>query len=404
MFSFMNSFAKKTIFIALAVFVLAITFSLGILVGVKQYPAIEKVKQVLNKESDASEQVDFALFWDVWHRLESNFVDKATIDRKKMVFGAIDGLTRSLGDPYTLFFPPIEAKRFQEDISGSFAGIGAEVGMKKGVLTIIAPLKNSPAERAGLKAGDKVLKINATSTADLTIDTAVSFIRGLKGTEVTLTITRDSLESAKEIKIVRDTIVIPVTETKKFGNGIFYIHLFNFNETSPSEFRKALQEFSDSGSKKLVLDLRNNPGGFLTAAVDIASWFLPAGGIGAREKRIGSETDYRSFGYRYLESVPVVVIINQGSASASEILAGALRDQRGAKLVGMKSFGKGSVQEVENLSNGASLKITIAKWFTPNNYSINESGIDPDVKVDIVQADLDAHKDPQLDKAVELLK
>lgn len=400
----MGSFAKKTTIIIAAVLVLAATFSLGILVGVKQYPAIEKVKQVLHKESDTPQQVDFALFWDVWHRLESNYVDKSNIDRNKMVLGAIDGLTRSLGDPYTLFFPPVEAKRFQEDISGSFAGIGAEVGIKKGILTIIAPLKNSPAERAGLKAGDKVLKINATSTADLTIDTAVGFIRGPKGTEVTLTITRDSIEAAQEIKIVRDTIVIPVTETKKLGNGIFYIHLFNFNETSPNEFRKSLREFSDSGNKKLVLDLRNNPGGFLTAAIDIASWFLPPGTIVAREKGIDSETDYRSFGYRYLESVPVVVLIDQGSASASEILAGALRDQRGAQLVGMKSFGKGSVQEVENLPGGASLKITIAKWFTPNNYSINESGLDPDVKIEVKQVDIDAHKDPQLDKAVELLK
>ncbi|MBU6414777.1 S41 family peptidase [Patescibacteria group bacterium] len=400
----MNSFTKKTILIAAAILALAATFSLGIVVGVKQYPAIEKITHVLNKQSDTSEQVDFALFWDVWHRLESNYVDKANLNRDKMVLGAIDGLTKSLGDPYTIFFPPVEAKRFQEDISGSFAGIGAEVGIKKGILTIIAPLKNSPAERAGLLAGDKVFKINATSTADLTIDTAVGFIRGPKGTEVTLTITRDSWESAKEIKIVRDTIVIPVTETKKLNNGIFYIHLFNFNETSPNEFRKALQEFSDSGSKKLILDLRNNPGGFLTASVDIASWFLPAGEIVAREKSIDSETDYRSFGYRYLESVPTVVLIDQGSASASEILAGALRDQRGAKLVGMKSFGKGSVQEVENLPGGASLKITIAKWFTPNNYSINESGLDPDVKVEVTQADIDAHKDPQLDKAVELLK
>lgn len=399
----MNSFTKKTILIAIAILVLGATFSFGILVGVKQYPAIEKIKQVFHKEPDMQTQVDFALFWDVWHRLESNYVDKANIDRNKMVLGAIDGLTRSLGDPYTLFFPPVEAKRFQEDISGSFAGIGAEVGMKKGILTIIAPLKNSPAERAGLQAGDKVFKINATSTADLTIDTAVGFIRGPKGTEVMLTITRDSWESTKEIKIVRDTIVIPVTETKKFNNGIFYVHLFNFNETSPNEFRKALREFSDSGSKKLVLDLRNNPGGFLTASIDIASWFLPAGEIVAREKSIESETDYRSFGYRYLESVPVIVLINQGSASASEILAGALRDQRGAKLVGMKSFGKGSVQEVENLPGGASLKITIAKWFTPNNYSINESGLDPDVKVEVTQADTDAHKDPQLDKAVEIL-
>lgn len=400
----MNIVAKRTVIIAIAILILAATFSLGILVGVKQYPAIEKVKQVLNKEPGAQEQVDFALFWDVWNRLENNYVDKTTIDRKKMVLGAIDGLTRSLGDPYTIFFPPIEAKRFQEDISGSFAGIGAEVGMKKGILTVIAPLKNSPAERAGLKAGDKILKINATSTADLTIDTAVGFIRGPKGTEVKLTIARDSYESAKEIKIVRDTIVIPVTETKKLGNGIFYIHLFNFNETSPREFRKALQEFSDSGSKKLVLDLRNNPGGFLTAAIDIASWFLPAGEIVAREKTIGAETDYRSFGYRYLERTPVIVIIDQGSASASEILAGALRDQRGSKLVGMKSFGKGSVQEVENLSGGASLKITIAKWFTPNNYSINESGLEPDVKVDVTQADNDTHKDPQLEKAIELIK
>ena len=392
--------------------IIAASFAGGIFIGINQKPAIESVISVIRKTpeiptpSQDQAKTDFNLFWDVWSRLDENFVDKSKVEPQKMVFGAIDGMVKSLGDPYTVFLPPEESKRFNDDIKGEFGGIGAEIGIKKGILTIIAPLKDSPAEKAGLKAGDKVLKINGTSTIDLTLDKAVSFIRGEKGTEVVLTIaSSDDLGDTKEVKIKRDTIKIPVIETKKLDGGIFYIHLFNFNENSTAEFKKGLIEMQNSGANKLILDLRNNPGGYLNAAIDIASWFIPAGEIVAKEKMANEEElIYRSYGYRFLEATPAVVLINQGAASASEIVAGALRDQKNIKLIGEKSFGKGSVQELEKLPQNASLKITIAKWLTPNGHSINDSGLEPDIKVEITKEDSDNNNDMQLDKAIEVLK
>lgn len=392
--------------------IIAASFAGGVFVGINQKPTIESVRNIIRKNPEIPTpnqdmaQTDFNLFWDVWSRLERDFVDKSKIEPQKMVFGAIDGMVKSLGDPYTVFLPPEEAKRFNDDIKGEFGGIGAEIGIKKGILTIIAPLKESPAEKAGLRAGDKILKINGTSTIDLSLDKAVSFIRGIKGTEVTLTIAAaDDLGNTSEIKIIRDTIKIPVIETKKLDEGIFYIHLFNFNDNSTAEFKKGLIEMQNSGGKKLILDLRNNPGGYLNAAIDIASWFISAGEIVAREKMAnGEELVYRSGGYRFLENAPVVVLINQGAASASEIVAGALRDQRKIKLIGDKSFGKGSVQELEKLPQNASLKITIAKWLTPEGHSINDAGLEPDIKVEIKKEDIDEERDPQLDKAIEIIK
>lgn len=394
----------KIILIALGV--IAVAFGTGYVAGSGWHPVIGAEGAVVqNQEVGKPVDVDFTLFWDVWSRLERDFVDKNKIDRQKLVYGAIDGLVESLGDPYTTFFPPEEAKRFNDDIKGEFGGIGAEIGIRKGILTIISPLKDSPAQRAGLLAGDKILKINGTSTMELALDEAVSAIRGAKGTPVLLTIARDSIEGTKEISVIRDSIRIPVFETKKLGDGVFYIALFNFNENSADEFRSALQEMHRSGSTKLILDLRNNPGGYLNHAVDIASWFLPAGDVVAREVfASGEEVLYRSHGYLYLERTPVVVIVNQGSASASEILAGALRDKRAVTIVGEKSYGKGSVQELEPLSGNASLKITIAKWLTPKGTSINDAGIEPDRMVELKAEDVEHDKDPQLDVALEIIR
>lgn len=396
---------KKILFGFAILLITAGIFYLGVMVGTTQYPAIKRVESILNQETLKPEEVDFALFWDVWNRLEDEFVDRDKIDREKLVYGAISGMVKAVGDPYTTFFPPVESRRFQEDVNGSFSGIGAEIGIRKEILTIITPLKGSPAERAGLLAADKVLKINATSTAELSLEEAVGFIRGPQGTEVTLTISRNGADTIKEIKITRDTIVVPVIETKKIGNDIFYIHLLNFNETSSLEFRKALQEMLLSGRRKLVLDLRNNPGGYLHRAVDIASWFLPAGEVVALERHSdGSEFAYRSSGHKFLETTPVVVLVNEGSASASEILAGALRDIRGIMIVGKKTFGKGSVQEYSALPDDTSIKITVAKWLTPKGTSINDTGIEPDVAVERTPEDVENNRDPQLDKAVEMLR
>lgn len=396
--------ARKIIPVVLALVVVGASFFLGMGVGYANRPAVEKVIGVLNKESGKPSDVDFNLFWDVWHRLETQYVDKDKISREKLVEGAISGMVHALGDPYTVFMPAEEAKRFQQDIKGSFEGIGAEIGIRKGILTIVAPLKGSPAEAAGLRAGDKILKIDQTVTSDLTVDEAVRLIRGAKGTKVKLTIFRDTDTQPREIFVTRDTIVVPNIKTDKKSGGIFVIHMNEFSETSPDDFRKAVAEFKSSGSQKLILDLRNNPGGFLTAAVDIASWFLKAGDIVVTEHwSDGKVETYRSRGYQALQSTPIVVLVNQGSASASEILAGALRDQRGAKLVGEKTYGKGSVQELEELPGGASLKITIAKWLTPSGRSINENGLDPDVAV-TASSTVPEGQDPVMEKAMQLLR
>jgi carboxyl-terminal processing protease len=396
---------KKYITIPIYITILAVIFTFGFFAGQVSQPSIEKVEGLANKQIGQPTDVDFSLFWDAWHIIEKKYVDRANLDRQKMVYGAISGLLDSLGDPHSVFLPPKESKRFQDDISGSFSGIGAEVGIRKDILTVISPLEGSPAQRAGLLAGDKIIKVDNTLTADLTLDEAVNLIRGEKGTEVVLLIARDGMEETKEIKIIRDIIQIPIIDWEIKKGNIAYIRLFHFTETSPGEFRKAIKEILKQNPKGIILDLRNNPGGFLEVAVDITSWFLPKGELVVSEI-FGDRTkdEYRSKGYSALENIPTVVLINQGSASASEIVAGALRDIRGITIVGETSFGKGSVQQLEKMRGGSSVKITVAKWLTPSGTSINDEGIVPDIEVKMTSEDIDVMRDPQLDKALELLK
>ena len=275
-------------------------------------------------------------------------------------------------------------------------------------MTVISPLENSPAKKAGLLAGDSILKIDDKITTDLSVDEAVNLIRGPQGSQVTLLISRDSFKEPKEFKITRDIINVPVYKygIKEIdGKKIGYLQFYEFTETAASEFKKAVNQVLDSPVQGLVLDLRNNPGGYLEVATDVASWFLNQGDLVAVEDfGNGQKNEYKSYGYKKLASYPLIVLINQGSASASEILAGALRDDRNIKLVGEKSFGKGSVQELEDMPGGASLKVTVAKWLTPSGHSIMDQGLEPDVSVTMTQDDVDNNRDPQLDKALEMLK
>ena len=354
------------------------------------------------------EEINFSLFWEVYHRLREKFVDKGKIDTQKMIYGAISGMVKSLGDPYTVFFPPEETKRFEEDVKGVFEGVGMEIGIKKGQLQVIAPLEGTPAQKAGLRSGDKILKINDTETSDLTIDEAVDLIRGPKGTEVTLTIFREEWKKTKEIKLMRDVIEVPSLkrEIKEIdGQKIAYIQLYQFSENASFDFRKAAIEILTSPAQKIILDLRNNPGGYLEVAQDITGWFLEKGKIVVIEDfGQGNEQEYKAQGPGTFSDYKVVILINQGSASASEILAGALRDNRGILLIGEKSFGKGSVQELEKLKEGSSLKITVAKWLTPKGQLITDVGLEPDIKVEMTEEDYEQDRDPQLDKAIEIIK
>ena len=401
----MGKFSKIKYY-ALAIFFVVIFFILGVYVGDRNRPEIDKVIGISGKETQVTTQADFSPFWKVWNIMSEKSPTISNISDQNKVYGAIAGLVSSLNDPYSVFFKPDEAKSFEEQIAGNFDGIGMEVGVKDKVLTVIAPLKDTPAYKAGIKPGDKILKIDKTVTTNLNVEDAIKLIRGQKGTIVTLTILRDPSQQPKEIQIIRDTINIPTLDTEARKDGIFVIKLYSFDANSANLFRNAMKQFVDSGDNKLLLDLRGNPGGYLDAAVDMASWFLKGDKVVVTEDygKNKSPDVFRSKGYDiFTDKLKFVILIDGGSASASEILAGAMQDNGRAKLVGAQSFGKGSVQEVIDVTPDTILKITVAKWLTPNGTSISAKGLTPDYPVEITQKDLDAKVDPQLNKAVELL-
>src|SRR3990172_6584849 len=395
----MNKFILKKIFTVVLFLILLLgVFNFGVYAG--------SAKNIEIKKND-SVDANFEPFWKVWNLINEKYPNGHVSDQDK-VWGAISGLASSLNDPYTVFFPPQETKLFKDQINGSFGGVGMEVGIKDKVLTVISPLKGSPAELAGIKQGDKVIKIDDTLTNDLSIDRAISLIRGEVGTKVKLTILREDDGEPKEITVVRGIINIPVIDTELRKDGIFIIKLYNFSENSSNLFRLALRKFIDSKSHKLILDLRGNPGGYLDAAVDMSSWFLPLGkpivieDFGEKDEK----QTYRSKGYNiFNKNLKFVILVDNGSASASEIMAGALSEYGVASLVGEKTYGKGSVQELISITPETSLKITVAKWLTPNGVSISERGIMPEFKVETDKGvkEEDKTKDPQLDKAVEIL-
>lgn len=362
--------------------------------------------------------VDFSPVWKAWQVMDEKFVPASVhtssssdplvegTPEQKRVWGMIQGMAESLGDPYTFFLPPVEQKQFEEDLSGEFSGVGMEIAVKDELLTVVAPLKGTPAERAGIKPDDIVLEIDGQGTKGLDITSAVNRIRGPKGTTVILKMMRNGWEAPRDISVVRDTINLPIIETETKGD-VFVISLHNFTANSPQLFRTALREFSESGKSKLVLDLRGNPGGYLEAAVDMASWFLPAGKIVVSEDYAGHQTniDHRSRGYDIFNTnLKMVVLVDKGSASASEILAGALKQHGKATLVGSQTFGKGSVQELVPITSDTGLKITVARWLMPNGEQIPLDGIMPDVVATTTDEAIKKGLDPQMDKALELLR
>ncbi len=360
---------------------------------------------ITDPEKEKPEEVDFNIFWEAWKELDRKFINKDKLDVRARVQGAIRGMVKALGDPYTVYLDPNESREFGIEIEGSFEGIGAELGMKDDILTIIAPIKGMPAEKAGIRSGDKIIKINGESTVDMTVEDAVKKIRGPKGTEVILTILREGEEKTQDITIKRATIKITSVEYEKKGGGIGYIQLKRFGEETSKEFNKIVTMIIADGDKGIILDLRNNPGGLLDEAVEIISKFVPKGEVVVwEETKDGQREPIYAIGGDSLNGFPVVILVNEGSASASEILAGALKDIKNSTLIGKKSFGKGSVQQLEQLSDGSNLKITIARWLTPKGNSINEKGIEPDIKVELTKEDFENNRDPQLERAIEELK
>ncbi len=393
--------ARRNFYIVLIV---AIFFAGGFYIGYYQNVKIHKEVALENMQSSLP-KTDFSPFWKVWSLLDEKYPNASEVTDQERVYGAISGLVGSLNDPYSTFFNPEDTKLFEEDIAGNFSGVGMEVGMKDKILTVIAPLKDTPAYKAGIKPGDKILKIDEQETSELSVERAVKLIRGEKGTEVKLTIFRDGETEPREIKIVRDVINVPTLDTETKGD-VFIIRLYSFSANSPDLFRKAVKEFAESGKDKLLLDLRGNPGGYLDAAVSMSSWFLPSGKTVVTEEYANGEkpTVYRSEGYNvFNENLKFVILTDAGSASASEILAGAMQDYKRAILVGEQSYGKGSVQEVVEVTDDTILKITVAKWLTPNGNTIAEVGLTPDYEVEVTKEDIEKKVDAQEEKGIEIL-
>lgn len=386
-----------------------IGYNLGQKNSLSEQTATPASYNIINQNVPPGKSLDFTLFWTVWDKLQQSFFDRTVLDAQKMFYGAISGMVSSLGDPYTVFLTPSQNKETKDELGGLFEGIGAQLGIKDKKIVVIAPLPDTPAQKAGLKAGDWILKINGKDTANITLPEAVNLIRGPKGTTVALTILHDNADKPVDYTIIRDTIVVKSVEVS-FKNNVAVLKLSRFGDGTNDEWDKAVAQITQKpGVKGLVLDLRNDPGGYLSGSVYIGSEFLDAGAVVIQEDANKQRQFYNVDRPGKLLKMPVVVLINKGSASAAEIVAGALQDRKRAKLVGENSFGKGTIQNAEDLGQGAGLHVTVAKWLTPSGRWINGTGLTPDYKVDMDEKNLPAgqagpDKDPQLEKALELLK
>jgi carboxyl-terminal processing protease len=366
---------------------------------------VEQATNITPPQGASTSLANFGTFWEAWQDINNLYLRNPDVSSTAKVYGAINGLVQSLGDPYTEFFNPSDNQQFQQDISGNFGGIGAELGTNiKNEIVIVAPLKGTPAESAGLKAQDIVAGINGSSTEQLTVDQAVNLIRGQIGTSVKLTIMRSGWDKTKDFSITRENIQVPIVDFEMKGD-IAHVSLHQFDQTANQLVYNALVKAMNQNAKGIVFDLRDDPGGYLDAAVDISGYFLKPGSLVVSEVgRTVATTTYTATGNGALDNFPMVVLVNGGSASASEILAGALHDDRDIKLIGEKTFGKGTVQELENLSDGSSLKITVAHWVLPSGKIIDHEGIAPDYEVPLTDDNIKNKQDPQLDKAIQILQ
>ncbi|MDD2909538.1 MAG: S41 family peptidase [Candidatus Pacebacteria bacterium] len=383
------------------VFVLCLGFGAGFFIN-------QKLNEQLYTDLYSQDTINFSMLAEVWRKINENFVFEDKINTEAMVYGAVKGFVSALGDPYTSFFDPEEAEEFQKDLEGTFEGIGIQIAKKEGKVKVVAPIKNTPAERAGILAGDVIEKINEEDVSNIELDMIVKKIRGEKGTTVTLNIKRDNED--KVFKIKRDTIRVPNCELEfinaEDGNKIAILSIFQFSETTSKDVKTEVNKiFNTNNVKGIVLDLRNNPGGLVNEAKNVASLFLK------KELPIVKECDKKnectwlsSDGPGKLADYPLIILINEGTASAAEILTGALEANiENVTIVGDTSFGKGLVQRIVYLSDGSIIKITTEEWYTPRDKQIHEIGIEPDIKIEITKEDIEKEKDPQLEKAIELI-
>jgi len=395
---------KRKIKVILLVSILAATiFYGGFYFGKNKQESSRSLAYSPEVENSDENPLDFNLYWEVWDNVRNNYVDKVKMNDRDMFYGSLKGIAESTGDPYTIFMDPKEAKEFSDDLAGTFEGIGAEIGMRNEITTIIAPLDGTPAQKAGLRAGDKIYAVDNSPTIGLTVTEVVKKIRGEKGTKVTLTIIRGE-EKPFDIEITRGVIVVKSVTTEMRKDGIYVIRISNFNNDTENLFNKAVNDIIQKKPKGIILDLRNNPGGYLDTSIKIASEWIESGPIVAEQLNDNRRNEYPANGFARLKDFKTVILINGGSASASEILAGALRDYKKATLIGETTYGKGSVQTLQDLSDGSTLKVTIAKWLTPAGDSIDEKGINPDIKIELTSNDINKDLDPQFDKALEIIK
>ena len=385
--------------------------SLMLLSGLVGFRIGNKNLQPVSFEKVDKSQVDLSLFWQVWDKLGESYLIKENLKPQEMVWGAIKGMTASLGDPYTVFLPPEDNQSTKEELNGAFEGVGIELGFKDKTLAVVAPLAGMPAEAAGIKAGDYILHIKDelkgvdVDTIDMSLPEAVKFIRGKKGTEVALTVLHEGETETKVIKVKRDTIVIKSVALEWQGENkdVAWLKLSRFGDRTQSEWDEAVSEIlKHKQLKGIILDLRNNPGGYLKGSVALASEFLKTGQIVVKQESAKGETEtYSVTKAGKLLTQPLVVLVNKGSASSSEILAGALRDNQRAKIIGEKTFGKGTIQEALDVAEGAGLHVTTAKWLLPSGQWVNETkGITPEIEV---QDNKETAKDEVMEKAMENL-
>ncbi len=400
--------ARRVVGIYLALVFVAASFLWGYRLGANAEPSkrtgsasgsVEFVNDGLDLSGGT---VDFELFWDTWHLIKDRYA-KQPVDEKKMFYGALMGMVASLGDPHSVFLEPVASEEFAQELSGKFEGIGAEIGIKKGNLVVIAPLPDSPAEKAGLMASDRIIGIDEIDTTGMAIDDAVSRIRGDKGTKVKLHVLRGNESEPRVFEIVRDTIAVQSAKisyaTSPKGKKLAVIKISHFNGDTFDRFLDGVTQIVARDVDGIVLDLRNNPGGYLDAAVLMLGEWVPGEVAVSERYSDGSTEDHRANGRGRLKDIPTVVLVNGGSASASEIVAGALKDHGKAVLIGTQTFGKGSVQDLIELDDGSSVKLTIAEWLTPKGANINVEGIAPDHEVDRTEEDYENDEDPQSDAA-----